>query len=63
MDVKLMTPLQAIRETCKDCCCGNLKEVRECHIKDCPLWPYRMGKKPQDDKYIDKAELSKKTIG
>ncbi|MFA5238237.1 MAG: hypothetical protein WC476_00835 [Phycisphaerae bacterium] len=39
-------PLRAIRLKCLDCSCGNQKEVAECFIGwDCPLYPYRMGKK------------------
>jgi hypothetical protein len=40
------SPLKSIREKCLDCCCHQYSEVRECHITDCPLWPYRMGKNP-----------------
>jgi len=39
-------PLKAIREKCLDCCGNQTSEVRECHITDCPLWAYRMGKNP-----------------
>ena len=38
--------LKVIREKCLDCCAGQHCEVRKCHIKECPLWPYRMGKNP-----------------
>lgn len=38
--------LKIIREKCLDCCVGKHSEVRLCHITDCPLWPYRMGKNP-----------------
>ena len=40
------TPLKAIREKCLDCCGHQYSEVRECHITECPLWIYRMGKNP-----------------
>lgn len=33
----------AIRNHCLQCAGGNQKEVRECGIVDCHLWPYRMG--------------------
>lgn len=56
--MKRMTPIQAIRAKCIDCSCGSLREVRECHIKECTLWPYRMGKRPKYDKDIDEDELS-----
>lgn len=38
--------LKVIREKCLDCCAGQHCEVRKCHITDCALWPYRMGKNP-----------------
>jgi hypothetical protein len=40
------TPLKSIREKCLDCCGHQYSEVRECHITDCPLWSFRMGKNP-----------------
>lgn len=44
------TPLKSIRDKCLDCCCYQPKEVRLCTAKDCPLWLYRMGKRPAADK-------------
>lgn len=41
-----MTPMQAIRAKCLDCCCGQANEVRLCPIKDCPLYDYRFGHNP-----------------
>jgi len=35
---------RAIRLKCYDCSCFNRAEIRECVIKDCALFPYRMGK-------------------
>jgi hypothetical protein len=40
------TPLKAIRLKCKDCCCGSPQEVKLCPVKDCSLYPYRLGKHP-----------------
>ena len=58
--MEVLTPIKAIRAKCLDCSCGMAKEVRQCPIKDCPLWPYRMGKRPKNDKYIDEeGSLSK----
>ena len=42
-----LTPIKAIREKCKDCTGHQLQEIRECSIKTCALWPYRMGKRPK----------------
>jgi hypothetical protein len=40
-----MTPMKAIRAKCLDCN-GNAYEVKLCPCKDCPLWPFRLGKNP-----------------
>ena len=60
--MEVLTPIKAIRAKCIDCSCGSLREVRECHMKDCSLWTYRMGKRPKNDNYIDNNELAEKNI-
>lgn len=47
--MEILTPLRAIRAKCLDCCCGQFLEVRNCKIKDCSLWPYRMGHRPGEE--------------
>ena len=42
----MATPIKAIRAKRLECSAGQLKEVRDCVIHDCPLYPYRMGKNP-----------------
>lgn len=42
-----MTPMKAIRAKCIDCCGGNIYEPRLCTAKNCPLHPYRLGKRPK----------------
>ena len=42
-----LTPLKAIRAKCMDCCCGQAKEVRLCPEINCPIYPYRMGRRPK----------------
>jgi len=42
-----VTPMKAIRLKCLDCSAGSAKEVRQCPVKDCSLWPYRLGKRPE----------------
>ena len=42
-----LTPIKAIRAKCLDCCCGHPSEVRICTALKCPLYPYRMGKRPK----------------
>lgn len=58
---KQLTPVKAIRAKCIDCCCGEKKEVRECNMAECPLWPYRMGKRPTADTDIDSNKNSEKS--
>lgn len=44
-----LTPVRAIRKKCLDCCCGQITEVRQCTLKTCALYPYRMGHRPKDE--------------
>jgi hypothetical protein len=46
MENKPVPLLKIIREKCLDCCCGSPVEVKLCPVKNCPLFPYRMGKNP-----------------
>ena len=41
-----MSPLEAVRARCIDCCAGQAKEVGLCPAVDCPAWPFRMGTDP-----------------
>jgi len=41
-----MSPLQALRAHCLDCCGYEEKEVALCPAVKCPSWPYRMGTNP-----------------
>lgn len=41
-----LSPVKAIKKHCLDCSGGSKKEVRECIIQDCPLYPFRLGKNP-----------------
>ena len=59
---KILTPLKAIRAKCMDCCCGQAKEIKLCNLKNCPLYPYRMGKRPKVDKDIGSGGIEEKTI-
>jgi hypothetical protein len=43
------TPMKAIRQKCLDCCNGQIKEIRECTIKTCPLHVYRTGHRPKEE--------------
>ena len=39
-------PLEAIRHKCLDCSSGHVKDVRNCELVACPLWPFRAGRHP-----------------
>ena len=41
-----LSPMQAIRARCLDCCGGSPHEVRYCAAVTCPSWPFRTGKNP-----------------
>lgn len=41
-----LTRIQAIRAKCLECSNDSRKEIRECPIQTCPLYPFRMGKRP-----------------
>jgi hypothetical protein len=40
------TPLKALRAHCVECCNGNFAEVRACSATSCPLWLFRLGRRP-----------------
>jgi len=46
------TPIKAIRKKCLDCTCNQHQEIRLCTVIDCPIYPYRMGRRP-DEKTIN----------
>lgn len=51
-----MPVLKAIRAYCLECSGGSPKEVRECSVKRCELYPFRMGSNP----WRKKREISQK---
>ena len=64
------TPLKAIRKKCLDCSYFQPKEVRRCTVINCPIYPYRFGRRPSNsivdiinefyskkDKYATSARL------
>ena len=46
---KINTPIKSIRLRCLDCCAQNQHEVRLCESADCPLFPYRFGRRPSPE--------------
>lgn len=43
---KIKNPKSAIRAKCVECSGGSLKEVQECRVFKCALYPFRMGENP-----------------
>lgn len=41
-----MPVLKAIRAKCLDCSGGSPKEVADCLVRDCALFPFRLGTNP-----------------
>jgi hypothetical protein len=41
-----MSPLQAHRARCLDCCAQQANEVARCSAVRCPAWPFRLGTDP-----------------
>src|SRR4051794_36517045 len=54
---KQMSPLEAIRLKCLDCCCYQRSEVRLCEAIGCPLWPFRAGKHPYTKRSLQEADF------
>jgi len=48
-----ITPMKQIRKKCLSCCNNQITEVRECTIKDCPLYLYRMGHRPKHEQHAN----------
>lgn len=51
-----MNPMRAIREKCLDCTCQQPVEVKECTVRACALYPFRMGKNPYRAKRVMSPE-------
>jgi len=48
-DKKVDTPIRSIRKKCLDCSNKQVKEVKHCTVYRCPIWPYRMGRRPRPE--------------
>lgn len=51
---EINTLKKAVKAKCLDCSCYNSTEVRECPVKNCPLYAFRNGKNP----YRKKRDIS-----
>ncbi len=59
--MKTMPPLKAIRAKCLDCSVYQYKEISNCNIADCSLYPYRMGRNPNRRGVGNPLVFAKKT--
>jgi len=53
------TPIKAIRAFCVHCMGFQTHEVSKCTAMNCPLFPYRMGKRPAHSQCIGLKESLK----
>ena len=52
----MASPLKAIREKCMQCTCGQRIEIRNCTVKTCALYGFRMGHKPKDEEEPEEGD-------
>ena len=59
-----LTPLKAIRAKCLDCSGDSWAEVEQCVIPECPLYPYRFGKRPATaERYLEARKTKRRDVG
>ena len=58
----MRTPIKSIRAYCIECQGGSYKEVRLCTSHDCPLYGYRMGKRPSQETLAIIENISEKFV-
>jgi hypothetical protein len=51
------TPLRALRKYCLWCSNGSANEVRLCSAKRCPLWTFRLGRRPTPEDRATVADV------
>ena len=51
--------LRAIKLKCLDCSTYNINEIKECPVKNCPLYPFRLGKNPFRKRELSEEERNK----
>lgn len=56
-----LNPLKAIRAKCIECSGGDRKNVKDCEIPTCPIYPFRMGKNPNRTTVCTTTEEQKET--
>ncbi len=61
-DINRISPSKAIRKKCLDCCAGDTREVLECEVIKCPIWPFRFGGNPWSSKNMSEEHKEKLRI-
>mgnify|MGYP001558479290 CR=1 FL=1 len=56
--MKKLTPIQAIRKKCLECQEKHYSWVRNCEIKDCSLYRFRLGRNPNYSGHMPKSDDS-----
>lgn len=51
--------LRAIKLKCLDCSTYNINEIKECPVKECSLYPFRLGKNPFRKRELSEEERNK----
>jgi hypothetical protein len=51
-----ISPVQAIRRKCLDCCGHQVSEVKLCEAVTCALWPFRAGRHPYTKTRLQEAD-------
>ena len=51
--------LRAIKLKCLDCSTYTTNEIKECPVKNCPLYPFRLGKNPFRKRELSEEERNK----
>ena len=51
-----ISPIQAIRRKCLDCCGNQPNEVKLCETVTCALWPFRAGRHPYTKRGLQGAD-------
>ena len=62
----IKSPLKAIAANCIDCSGGVRSDVKLCHIEECPLHAFRLGKNPYNKRKLtdeQRAALSARMKG
>lgn len=44
---KVLSPVKSIRKFCMWCGKDSFEEIKLCSIDDCPIWVYRLGRRPK----------------